>query len=212
MWGGTPDRTKLKFLARLPSRGNRDHASFTREGLGVPCLRSPNVPSARLHLAALRFTRDEDHGRQSQAQLRAGDIVIVRTGLAGAAVCIPPDQQPYNCVDRIVARRSASLVPRFAEYGVNSTAAQERDAQYSTGALLAHFNAVDAANLRISALAVAEHRHTATALDRARGRHDRRIEDLTRRQGLLAENGQTLISSATEGRPLAGPSSPRRRP
>lgn len=199
VWGSILARTRLKYLAGLPTSGNRDHGSFTDDDSGVPCLRGLNVRSARLDLSQLRFISVEDHARQAQTQLQEGDIVIVRSGLAGAAARIPPELQPCNCVDLVVVPRSTMLDSRFVEYVINSNEAQEQVSQNSVGAFLTHFNAIDAGNLSIPDLPIARQRAIAEALDREQERQLSLMTSLANQADLLAEQRQALITTAVTG-------------
>ena len=131
-----------------------------------------------------------------QTQLQVGDIVIVRSGLAGAAVSVPPELQPCNCVDLVVVRRSTHVDSRFVEYVINSREAQEQVAQSSAGALLTHFNAVDAGDLSIPHLPVARQRVIAEGLDRDYARQRSIVSALVDQIKLLNEHRQAMVTAA----------------
>lgn len=190
---------RLKHLNGLPSSGNRDHSSFTFSESGVPCLRGLNVRPGRIELRELLRISQEDHVRHAPTALRAGDLVIVRSGLAGSAVAIPESFGECNCVDLVVVRRSKHLHPRYLEYVVNSREAQEQVAAEESGALLKHFNAVDAGELRVPYRPLALQEEIVRVLDEQADRETAAMERLRRQASLMLERRQALITAAVTG-------------
>ncbi|MFI1487655.1 restriction endonuclease subunit S [Streptomyces sp. NPDC020747] len=117
-------------------------------GQGIPFLRSKNVRPGRLNFSDLAFIGDSFHQRLKKSQLRANDIVIVRTGTPGAAALIPEELGPANCSDIIIARPSESVNPRFLCYAINATAGSFV-AAHTVGAVQQHFNIGSAQKLQI---------------------------------------------------------------
>lgn len=199
LWNSGWPLVRLKYLCGLPTSGNRDHGSFTPDDTGVPCLRGLNVRAGRLDLHNLLRISQEDHLRLIQTQLEAGDLVIVRSGLAGSAAAIPDAFGPCNCVDLVVVRRSPAMLPRLLEYLVNSREAQEQVTRHSAGALLTHFNAVDAGNLELPTPPLEEQSVILAELDRMTERLVNMGKLLEEQLDLLAEHRQALITAAVTG-------------
>lgn len=199
LWRGQPGRIRLKHLTTLPTSGNRDHSSFTLDPTGVPCLRGLNIRPGRIVTENLLRISAEDHHRLAQTSLNPGDLVIVRSGNAGSAVAVPNDFGPSNCVDVVVVRRADSLLPRYLEYVVNSREAQEEVRSWMAGALLSHFNAVDAANLGIPWRSLVEQEKLLQTLDRLVDAMDGARDRLGIQIDLLREHRQALITAAVTG-------------
>jgi type I restriction enzyme S subunit len=198
IWG-SHGRVRLKHLGIRPTSGNRDHGSFVEDEQGVPCLRGLNVKAAKVNRDALLRISRESHAAQPATQLRSGDLIVVRSGAAGAAAVVPEDLDGCNCVDLVVLRQSPNVVPRFLEYVINSREAQEQVTQGSTGAILTHFNAVDAAELWVPNLDPQEQASVVAHLDGVDTQVSGASERLSRQINLLAEHRQALITAAVTG-------------
>jgi type I restriction enzyme S subunit len=191
---------RLKFHVGRPTSGNRDH-SFTEDDSGVPCLRGLNIKPGRIDRQNLMRISERDHLEHSATILRSGDVVIVRSGNAGAAALVPPDLDGANCVDLVVLRRNARIWPRYLEYVLNSLQAREQASAGIFGATLTHFNAVDIAELRLHFPPVDEQRRIADHLNRIAGRVDDLRVAIERQVERLLERRQALITAAVTGQP-----------
>ena len=199
IWSRNFDPVRLKHLCGLPTSGNRDHSSFTPDDDGVPCLRGLNVRPGRIEMTSLLRISIEDHQRLDQTQLQPGDLVIVRSGNAGSAAVIPPEFGDVNCVDLVVVRSSPRLNPRYLEYVVNSREAQEQVHSKSAGALLTHFNAVDAGDLTIPWVEQHEQERVVVFLNTLVGNLEAIAGLLKMQLSLLRERRQALITAAVTG-------------
>jgi type I restriction enzyme S subunit len=189
---------RLKFKAGRPTSGNRDH-SFTEDESGVPCLRGLNVKPGRIDRQNLMRISEADHRSHIATVLRSGDIVIVRSGNAGAAAMVPNDLDGANCVDLVVLRRAPAIWPRYLEYALNSHQARSQATEGIFGATLTHFNAVDVAELRLHLPSLPAQQAATLVLDRVTGVIDH-LQGLILRQGdLLHERRQALINAAVTG-------------
>ena len=83
-----------------------------------------------------------------KSRLIRGDIVVVRTGQAGAACVVPEDMDGANCVDLLIVRRSPRLDPQFLEYVINSDWTIKHIEQHSVGSIQSHFNVESLKQLR----------------------------------------------------------------
>ncbi len=200
IWKGSSHRrVALKRLVGLPTSGNRDHGSFVDSEHGVPCLRGLNIRAGKIDRANLLRISKWRHTQLSATQLRAGDLVIVRSGLAGAAAVIPPDLDGSNCVDLVILRRTDTVDPYWLEYVINSDIAQTQVVKNHAGALLQHFNAVDAGELRIPSIPIQKQREVSAWLHERRRDHERLADALARQMELLIEHRQALITAAVTG-------------
>ncbi|MGW3606521.1 restriction endonuclease subunit S [Micromonospora sp. NPDC005161] len=130
---------------------------------GVLFLRSQNVRPGRLDLANCTWIPAEFHERLRKSQLNPGDIVIVRTGIPGAAALIPSGLGPVNCSDLIIVRPGAEIDARFLCYSINATAASFVMA-HTVGAVQQHFNIGSARELVITLPSKQEQHAIADAL------------------------------------------------
>lgn len=199
LWFSPHRPIRLKYLCGKPTSGNRDHSAFTPDDSGVPCLRGLNVRAGRIEVTDLLRISSDNHRRLSQTQLRPGDLVIVRSGNAGTATTVPWDFGEANCVDLVLVRRSKMLVPRFLEYVVNSREAQEQVKSKSAGALLTHFNAVEAGDLTIPWVELGMQARVVELLDETIGRIDATAGDIATQINLLQEHRHALITAAVTG-------------
>ncbi len=78
--------------------------------VGVPCFRSFNVQEDRLLERDLVFISDAANELHGKSKLRAGDVIIVRTGYPGTACVVPKKYEGANCVDLIIARPNTQAV------------------------------------------------------------------------------------------------------
>jgi type I restriction enzyme S subunit len=62
---------------------------------------------------------------------------------------IPDELDGANCVDLLIVRPGPRLLPKYAEYLINSEVVQRQVAEGSTGALQAHFNVAALKEVRV---------------------------------------------------------------
>lgn len=199
LWSDAYRRIRLKNVVGRPTSGNRDHSSFSLTDEGVPCLRGLNVRQGWIDRANLLFIAHGEHLRHAASELHAGDVVVVRSGLAGSAAVIPEDLDRCNCVDLVIIRHDDCLDSKYLAYVLNSDEAQEQIRRRTSGALLMHFNADQCGELHIPYPARTEQRCLVTELDRAGGRLVCLGNVLEQQVGKLAERRQALITAAVTG-------------
>jgi type I restriction enzyme S subunit len=78
-------------------------ASYYRD-TGVPALRSLNVKPGKIMLDNLvYFSEQDNNNRLKKTQLRAGDLVLVRSGQPGTAAIVPDELAGINAIDILIA-------------------------------------------------------------------------------------------------------------
>ena len=87
---------------------------------GVPFLRSMNIEPFRINKTDLKYISPEFHAKIKKSRLRAGDVVIVRTGDPGTAAVVPEWMHDGNCSDLVIARPGPGVDARFLCYYVNA--------------------------------------------------------------------------------------------
>ncbi len=78
---------------------------------GIPALRSLNIKPGKISLDDLvYFSRNDNDGKLSKTKLRAGDVVLVRSGQPGTAAVVPAELDGINAIDILIATPSMDLV------------------------------------------------------------------------------------------------------
>jgi type I restriction enzyme S subunit len=166
---------------------------------GVPALRGINVKRGRLDLANLVHLSPEGDALHRKSRLSAGDVVIVRTGQAGAACIVPPELDGANCVDLLIVHRSRHFVPAYLEFVLNSDWTAKHIAEHSVGTIQSHFNVaalkglpVPVPPLEVQATVVKGLVAETRQISQVRLTVSQQLE-------LLAEHRQALITAAVTG-------------
>ncbi|MCZ7560088.1 MAG: restriction endonuclease subunit S [Burkholderiaceae bacterium] len=78
-------------------------ASYYKES-GIPALRSLNIKPGKIVLNDLVYFSEKDNsGKLRKTQLRAGDLVLVRSGRPGTAAVVPGELDGINAIDLLIA-------------------------------------------------------------------------------------------------------------
>ncbi len=166
---------------------------------GVPAVRGINVSPGRIDIKDCIFLSDEGHRINRKSTIRTGDVLVVRTGQAGAAAVVPPELDGANCIDVLLIRPSISMSAHFIEYVINSDWTVKYIAQHSVGTIQAHFNVGALRELPVPVPPIASQHRLVEALDAACGRADKTLLALTSQIALLVERRQALITAAVTG-------------
>ncbi len=76
---------------------------------GVPALRSLNIRPGKIVLEDLvYFSETDNKTKLAKTKLRAGDIVLVRSGQPGTAAVVPPQLDGVNAIDLLIATPSSA--------------------------------------------------------------------------------------------------------
>ena len=129
---------------------------YVSSGHGVPALRSLNVLKNRLSWDDYVEISQEGHEFHQKSALRAGDVVIVRSGRPGDAAVIPELDHPLNAIDLIISTTGPDLRPEFFCRFLNSVAGRRQFASGIAGTAQLHFNVELFKKLRIPVPPLAE--------------------------------------------------------
>jgi type I restriction enzyme S subunit len=78
---------------------------------GVPAFRSFNVREDRLETDELAyFSQEANDTILAKSKLRAGDVLVVRTGYPGTSCVVPPEFDGANCIDVVIVRPRSDVV------------------------------------------------------------------------------------------------------
>jgi type I restriction enzyme S subunit len=116
---------------------------------GVPFLRSQNVRPFAIDTTGVLRIGPEFHRKLSKSALKAGDVVVVRTGYPGTAAVIPDLLDGSNCADLVVITPSEKLNGHLLAAIVNSAWGRSTVSSQLVGAAQQHFNVGSAKSLRV---------------------------------------------------------------
>jgi type I restriction enzyme S subunit len=166
---------------------------------GVPALRGINVKRGRLDLADLVHLSPAGDALHRKSRLSAGDVVIVRTGQAGAACVVPAELDGSNCVDLLIVRRSPHFLPTYLEFVLNSDWTSKHIAEHSVGTIQSHFNVAALKGLLVPVPPLETQAAVVESLT-AETQLIRRVRVTVSEQlGLLIEHRQAIITAAVTG-------------
>lgn len=77
---------------------------YVDENEGVKAFRSANVREGFINDTDWVYFSHEGHAANKKSQLKAGDILIVRTGYPGTACVVTPEFEGSNAIDIVIAR------------------------------------------------------------------------------------------------------------
>lgn len=166
---------------------------------GNIALRGVNVAPGEITLEDTVRLTDEGNELHRKSILRSGDVVVVRTGQAGAAAVIPEELDGVNCIDLLVVRPRPDIHSRFLEYVLNSDWTQKRISEHSVGSIQGHFNVSSLKELPIPMTSRAVQDEVVLQLDEITNRLSLAAELLARQIELLREHRQALITAAVTG-------------
>lgn len=110
---------------------------------GVPALRSQNVRVDHMQMEPMIYISEEaNDGPVAKSKLRAGDVLIVRTGAnLGMSCVLPAELDGCNCIDLLFIRtRPDRLNGSFLSRFINSVEAKKQVGAGKTGMAQPHFN------------------------------------------------------------------------
>ncbi|GAA2924286.1 restriction endonuclease subunit S [Kitasatospora cinereorecta] len=174
-------------------------AKWYVESGGTPALRGTNVKPGSIDASELVHISAAGDTENAKSRLKTGDVVVVRTGQAGAAAVVPSDLDGSNCIDLIIVRPGMRVDPEYLEYVLNSDYSRARVSEHSVGSIQAHFNVGAMKEIPIPSLPVSEQKQIVTRLRTEVGSLDLLKQKLARQNTLLAERRQALITAAVTG-------------
>lgn len=175
-------------------------ARYYVEQPGVPALRGMNIRPGVISDSDLVYLSEEGHLINRKSELNAGDVVVVRTGAAGAAAVVPDWADGFNAIDLLIVRQDEVIESKFLEYLVNSDFAVDQVARFSVGSLQAHFN-VGALKQLLIALPPDEEQSAIVEYLNPRVAHLDRLVDRMREQlALNVQKRHALLTAAVTGK------------
>lgn len=131
---------------------------------GVPALRSANVRENRIDKSDLIFISEKANAQQAKSQVRASDVVTVRTGYPGTSAVVPPDMAGSNCIDILITRPTDRLDSTFLSAWINSPRGKDQVLRSQNGLAQQHFNVGELRELLVALPPLREQHAIAKAL------------------------------------------------
>jgi type I restriction enzyme S subunit len=190
---------RLKFVVRTIEVGIVITPAAWYADEGVIALRGLNVKAGHLDLDDVVQISDEGHRLHAKSVLHTGDVVVVRTGQAGAACVVPETLSGCNCIDLVIVRKGSLLLPKFLEFVLNSDWAQKHIDEFSVGTIQSHFNVGAMKELLVPVPPLPEQEAVVLRLQAQRDELFILTSKLSRQIALLQEHRQALITAAVAG-------------
>lgn len=191
---------KLKYVADRVTVGivYQPARLYVDEG-GVPALRGTDIRAGEVIADTTARISEDANAVHRKSQLWAGDVVVVRTGQAGAAAVVPSWAAGGNCVDLLVVSPGAQLRSKFLELFLNSAEAERQVQEGVVGAVQGHFNVAALRELQIPVIPVEEQDRLVARAERYHQQLHAAQDAMRRGDGLLEERRDALITSAVTG-------------
>lgn len=114
---------------------------YVEEGNGIRAFRSANVAENRIVDNNWVYLSPEGHAANTKSCLKAGDVLVVRSGAPGTACVVSPEYAGSNCIDVVFARPKPELVlPEYLSEYTNSEVGKQHVLGNKGGLALQHFN------------------------------------------------------------------------
>lgn len=166
---------------------------------GVPALRGTNVDEGEISTVDLVEISHEGHRIHPRSQLISGDVVVVRTGDAGAACIVPDWAIGWNCIDLVIVRANGATEPQYIEHALNAARRNTAIAAAASGSIQQHFGVGALLDLPVRWRGPDEQRKVVASADEARGYANAGSRVLAESVAMLGELKRSLITAAVTG-------------
>ena len=166
---------------------------------GVLALRGLNVRPGEITLEDPVSLSPEGHAFHQKSMLHAGDVVVVRTGQAGAAAEVPSELDGCNCIDLLIVRQSKLVLSNYLVLVLNSHWTQSHIDKHSVGTIQSHLNVSALADVTVPLPPLDAQRKIAKELESITARSAQLATVLEREVGLLFERRRAVMTMAVTG-------------
>lgn len=132
---------------------------------GVPALRSANVREGGITTSDLVYISEQSNALLSKSQIRAGDVLTVRTGYPGTSAVVRAELSGSNCIDVLITRPAKRVDSDYLARWINSPFGKEQVLRDQGGLAQKHFNVGDMRKLLVALPSPSEQRAIAEALN-----------------------------------------------
>tara|TARA_B110001469_G_scaffold90562_1_gene85997 strand:+ start:3675 stop:5000 length:1326 start_codon:yes stop_codon:yes gene_type:complete len=116
---------------------------------GVPAFRSANVRESGLTMDKLVYISKESNAMLSKSQVKAGDVLSVRTGYPGTSAVVPPNCAGCNTVDILISTPTDEISSDFLCAWINSSSGKNQVLSKQGGLAQQHFNVAELRKLKV---------------------------------------------------------------
>ena len=191
---------KLKHACERIFVGIAEAATFAYVDEGVPMLRSTDVRANRVRTDDIRCIDAAFANRLASKQLRADDIVTVRTGNAGVSAVVPPAYDRGQCFTLVVSRPARTNDSRYFCYWLNASPGQEQFTVEGVGTAQVNISVPIVQNAVVCIPLPEEQVHIANWIEQEVVRWNHLIAKISQAIDLLKEFRTALISAAVTGK------------
>lgn len=107
---------------------------------GIPAFRSANVRENGIDPSNFVYISAVSNQLLTKSQVKAGDIVSVRTGYPGTSAVISSEFQGANCIDILISTPSEQINSEYLCYWINSSFGKGQVLRKQGGMAQQHFN------------------------------------------------------------------------
>lgn len=107
---------------------------------GVPALRSANVREEGIDPSNFVYISASANRQLAKSQLKAGDIVSVRTGYPGTSAVVSQEFEAANCIDILISTPGEKVRSDYLCDWINSSFGKEQVLRQQGGMAQQHFN------------------------------------------------------------------------
>lgn len=194
------DVRKLKHVCERVFVGIAEAATFAYVDDGVPMLRSTDVRENRVRTDDIRRIDRRLADRLLTKQLRAGDIVTVRTGNAGVSAVVPAEYDGGQCFTLVVSRPARGHISRYFCYWLNTPCGRQQFAIEGMGTAQINISVPIVQNAIVCIPPPPEQEQVAKFLEVELARGDALICKIQEAIVRLSELRAALISAAVTGK------------
>lgn len=158
---------------------------------GVPAFRSLNIKEDLIDASKLVYFSSQDNDTVLlKSKLKAGDVLVVRTGYPGTSCVVPQEFDGVNCIDLVVVKpKKDRIESEFLSRFLNSERGKSQALANSHGLAQQHLNVGAVRRLKLPVPQLDEQREIVAILQA----FDRKISFHTRKRLVLKEIFEALL-------------------
>ncbi len=123
---------------------------YVTAGNGVKAFRSANVMEGKIKDSDWVYLSHDGHRKNSKSSLKAGDVLVVRTGYPGTACVVTDEFEGSNAIDIVIARPDEKKVkPEYLCAYTNSSVGKNQVSNVQGGLAQQHLNVGAYKNIKI---------------------------------------------------------------
>jgi type I restriction enzyme S subunit len=132
---------------------------------GVPTFRSANVREGGIEPNNFVYISTESNALLAKSQIKAGDVLSVRTGYPGTSAVVPKEFSGSNCIDILISSPNKRVLSEYLCEWINSEFGKGQVLRMQGGIAQQHFNVGDMKMLLVALPSKTEQIKIIAALD-----------------------------------------------